>query len=746
MNSTAQFRLGCAAVLLAAILSGCGGGAASALSETISDTVASAVDVASENLAGIAVVPMLSSQSGLLAANSNPAEPGTNTPQVATVTTMANAAQAVRIYTPAQIRAAYQLPALPLSWNSLSASQQASLGAGQTIYIVAAKHNPNVVSELQAFSRQFNLPSCTQVSIPTTQALPLAAPSSSGCQISVVYASNAGMTSTAPAYDRDWAMEIALDVQWAHATAPLARLVLIEASDASTPSILAAINLANAMGPGVVSMSFGTPEGSWVTSMDSTFSSANMTYVAAAGDNGTGSGAQWPSVSSQVLAVGGTSLNSYTNTTRSETVWSSTGGSRSQYIAVPNYQTSSVPGLGTQTYRSVADVAFNADPSTGQYVAVIPPGQTSVSWYSMGGTSLGTPQWAGVVAVANAQRILNTQGALGLVQKLIYPASSVGGFYGTPFADITTGNSGAFFATSGYDIPSGLGTPNVSGFLTLATGSTGGSGGGTSTPPTVSSLRISGVAGSPLSFSVAYTAPNTVTWSVSAAPTGLSIGASSGIISWTAPVAGTYSFTVKATDTVTHLAGEATVSMTIAAATAPVVQSVTLQGNAGTPLSYRVPVANRNPVVFALSGAVPGGMGISSSGILTWPQPVTGNYAVNVVVTDIKTGASTTAVVTLQIGAALVYKGPLITAAAINGSAGTPLTSIISITDADPGVRAVSVSIKGAPAGMSFGGSGQGMLLRWLRPVTGSYDLVITATDNLSPSHSAQATVTVTIN
>jgi hypothetical protein len=217
-------------------------------------------------------------------------------------------------------------------------------------------------------------------------------------------------------------------------------------------------------------------------------------------------------------------------------------------------------------------------------------------------------------------------------------------------------------------------------------------------------------------------------------------------VSWSNPVAGTYSFVVKATDSLTQLSGEGTVNMTIAAATAPVVQSVTLQGNAGTSLSYRVPVANRNPVAFALGGAVPTGMSISSSGVLSWALPVAGTYSVNVMVTDVKTGASSTAVVNLQIGGAQVYKGPTITAATINGNAGSPMTSIISITDTDPGVRAVGVSIKGAPAGMSFASSGQGLLLRWNRPVTGTYDLVITATDNLSPSHSAQATVTVTIN
>jgi subtilase family serine protease len=96
------------------------------------------------------------------------------------------------------------------------------------------------------------------------------------------------MTSTVPAYNSDWATEAALDVQWAHATAPLARIILIAAPNASTNSLLAAVNLANAMGPGVVSMSFGVAEATWTASVDSAFSNANMTYVASSGDNGSG--------------------------------------------------------------------------------------------------------------------------------------------------------------------------------------------------------------------------------------------------------------------------------------------------------------------------------------------------------------------------------------------------------------------------------------------------------------------------
>ncbi|WP_202620101.1 hypothetical protein, partial [Escherichia coli] len=131
---------------------------------------------------------------------------------------------------------------------------------------------PNVVAELAAFNAKFGLPTCSSRTLTASSALPLAAASSSGCELVVAYSAGNALSSTAPAYDSGWATEIALDVQWAHATAPLARLVLIEAPDAGVASLTGAVSLANRMGAGVVSMSFGANEGSWTASYDSVFS------------------------------------------------------------------------------------------------------------------------------------------------------------------------------------------------------------------------------------------------------------------------------------------------------------------------------------------------------------------------------------------------------------------------------------------------------------------------------------------
>ncbi len=98
----------------------------------------------------------------------------------------------VATYAPAQIRAAYGLPALPAKGATLTAAQAAQLGAGQTIYIVNAMHNPNVIAELAAFNAKFGLPACTTKPIALTSALPLPKASANACELSVVYTDPAG--------------------------------------------------------------------------------------------------------------------------------------------------------------------------------------------------------------------------------------------------------------------------------------------------------------------------------------------------------------------------------------------------------------------------------------------------------------------------------------------------------------------------------------------------------------------------
>ncbi|MCE4556427.1 S53 family peptidase [Pelomonas cellulosilytica] len=477
---------------------------------------------------------------------------------------------AVTTYTPAQIRAAYALPAL-------ANATPAQLGAGQTIYIVNAKHDPNVAAELAAFNAKFGLPTCTTRTLAASTTLPLAVASTSGCELVVAYSSGANLTSTAPAYDSGWATEIALDVQWAHATAPLARLVLIEAPDAGVASLSNAVALANKMGAGVVSMSFGAGEGSWTASYDGVFGASGMSYVAATGDNG--AAVSWPSVSTKVVAVGGTTLTWSGSGTRTETTWSGTGGGTSAYTALPSYQSSTISGYAR---RAVADVAFNANPNSGQYVAVISPGTTAARWVSAGGTSLSTPQWAGLLAVANSMRAAGGKAALGQPHAALYQQiGAVPTQYAAAFKDVATGANGSCTtctAKTGYDTPTGWGTPNATSLLTTlsaATSATTTSGTTTTTSsttvttaPKLTTASLTGVAGKAFSGTIGYSAPgaSSLSISISGAASGMSFAGTNGgiAIGWAKPVAGKTTLTITLKDNLGQTS-TGTVTVTISA-------------------------------------------------------------------------------------------------------------------------------------------------------------------------------------
>ena len=373
-------------------------------------------------------------------------------------------------HTPASIRSLYAMPPLPASGASLTAAQRADLGAGQTIYIVGAYAGANIVKDLNTFSTRFGLPTCTQVAVPVqTPVRPLASAPTSGCTVAVVNSFRGAMRAAAPAYNAGWASEYALDVQWAHATAPLARIVVVQAETAMTNALSDAITLANRLGAGVVNMSFGAAEANYVAPYEALFTTAGMSYVAAAGDSG--AQANWPAVGTGVLAVGGTTAW-MAGSVRNEVAWSRSGGGFSSWLARPGYQAQlSISGAGRtrtgQLARGVTDVSFNADPYTGQMTVVTTPAGVT-RWYSMGGTSIGAPQWAGILAVANARRALAGAAPLGRLHT---------GLYGTlaaarPFNDVVEGSNGSQVwarAGSRYDIPTGWGTPNVAAFLAAAT-------------------------------------------------------------------------------------------------------------------------------------------------------------------------------------------------------------------------------------------------------------------------------------
>ncbi len=305
-------------------------------------------------------------------------------------------------------------------------------GSGQTIAIVDAYHDPNLFHDVQTFDRTYKLPDP---------------------QITQYWYG----TST----NDGWAKEECLDVEWAHAIAPGAKIIEVEAASQSTADLIQAIDFArNQPGVVAVSMSFGLNnafEFSTETQYDSHFTTPSghtgITFLASTGDSGARYGAQYQAVSPNVLAVGGTTLyvDQYGNYL-GETGWSGSGGGYSAYEREPSYQYR-VQNTG---HRTVPDVSMDADPNTGCWIYWTAPSTGRGSLTVVGGTSASTPMWAGLIAIADQGRAVVGKGSLdGPTQTLpaIYSAQMDGDFH-----DITSGYNG-YYAGRGYDLVTGRGTP-----------------------------------------------------------------------------------------------------------------------------------------------------------------------------------------------------------------------------------------------------------------------------------------------
>ncbi|MFL6678569.1 MAG: S53 family peptidase [Burkholderiaceae bacterium] len=563
--------------------------------------------------------------------------------------TQAAPAISATVYSPAQIRAAYDLPPLPGAGVALSAADAADLGAGQTIYLVDAHDHPNAFADLAKFSARFGLPACASVPLPASTALPLA-PAAAGCTFAVAYTDHSGLLlKSAPAYDAEWAAEIALDVEWAHAIAPLARLVLIEVPTDNSQQLLGGVALANRMGPGVVSMSFGAPEGAWVRAADASFAAPGMTYVAAAGD----AGAQvlWPAVSPKVLAVGGTSLQWNGVDPRYEAAWARSGGGVSAVEPLPAWQSGVVvPGVGPAPRRAVADVAFNANPHTGQYVALTAKGAAMTSWNSFGGTSIGTPQWAGLVAVANARRAALGKKPLGDFHAALYQAIATSPLpHAASFSDVVDGRDGACAgcaAAAGYDTVTGWGTPNA-GVLLAALASDAADGVAPRMPGGAFTARTDEAFAA--SLNIVAPAGVMTTCVLSGAPVGLTVDAS-GRLRWASPVAGSYAFTATAT-TAIGLSASARYTLAVVKVNhAPTLASGIVAVPPGVPLHLALAGADADgdALTYAMTGA-PRGLSLSSAGVLGWPTTVRGRWALRVVARDAQGLASAPATIVLNV-------------------------------------------------------------------------------------------------
>ena len=303
---------------------------------------------------------------------------------------------------PSQMKIAYDLPSTG--------------GNGSTIAIIDVGDTPTVMTDLTLFSTTFNL------TIPTNNSFEIVK------MAGVVNASSS------------WMMETCLDVEWAHAIAPDAKILLVEAKSASSPDLLSAVDYArNQTDVVAVSMSWGGQEFSGETSADSHFTSNyGAVFFASSGDNGANTGVSWPASSPNVVGVGGTTLYFINDSTvGSEIAWSESGGGVSAYESLPSYQT--IFGL-TSSHRSVPDVSYNAGTGVAVYCS------SNGGWISVGGTSAGAPQWAAIQALGLSASNTN----------LYDKAKSA---YSSYFRDITSGTNGGYNATVGYDCVTGLGSP-----------------------------------------------------------------------------------------------------------------------------------------------------------------------------------------------------------------------------------------------------------------------------------------------
>ncbi len=280
---------------------------------------------------------------------------------------------------PDRIKAIYNYPTSPTA------------GAGKTIAIVVAFDAPTVENDLNVFSSQYGLPLCT---------------TANGCFKKVGSSDSRRL----PQVDTSWAVEASLDTQWAHAIAPGAKILLIEAQSDTLSSLMSAVDYAKGHAD-YVSMSWGTDEFRGQGKFNSYFSEDGVSFFASAGDSGLIP--TYPATAPGVIAVGGTSLHFTNSVFTSETGWSFGGGGCSAFESASSYQ-ANTPGYSCKGKRSTPDVSFNADPFSGVAIYDSTPfvkGGT-FGWYQVGGTSVSAPAIAARAAVTgqtvNAKRLYSS--------------------------------------------------------------------------------------------------------------------------------------------------------------------------------------------------------------------------------------------------------------------------------------------------------------------------------------------------
>lgn len=358
---------------------------------------------------------------------------------------------------PGDVRRAY-------NFGSLADPTFTNRGAGQAIAIVDAYHSPTAFNDLTRFSVEYGL------TTPTDD------------NFRVVYANGVQPATDPSSTDYNgWATETMLDIQWAHAIAPDATIILVEAQSNLFADLVQAVDVASntlisQFRGGVVSMSFGSSSES--KAFEPIFTNPryrNVTYVASSGD--TYQELSYPSSSPNVLAVGGTFLLFDENGNAAPGLgWnegdSGSGGGISGLYATPAYQTGvQIHGTTINEYgggfRIAPDVAYNSSPLSGysvfQSFSNTLDGDTG--WITVGGTSAAAPQWAAIIAMANQKRVDSGKQLLGRdAIRNIYSLASTN--YPSYFTDVIDEEGGKDPLTDiGFDEVTGWGTPRATNLI-----------------------------------------------------------------------------------------------------------------------------------------------------------------------------------------------------------------------------------------------------------------------------------------
>jgi hypothetical protein len=326
---------------------------------------------------------------------------------------------------------------------------ETTAGATQTIALIDAFNDPTIESDLAVYDSQFGLPACT---------------AANGCFKKV---DEEGKASPLPENEGEWATEISIDVEMAHAICQNCHLLLVEASTEEFSDLGAAVNTAVKLGAGEISNSYGGTEiGEYRAVNSADYNHPGLLISASSGDCGYlnkdcrgETGANFPADSPDVLAVGGTTLQEVSGGGWRSTVWSEGGSGCSTVFSAPIWQSEvanfSATGCGSE--RAIADVSAVANPDHGVDVYDSTPEYTGgpTGWGVWGGTSVASPIVAAEAALAG--------GSNGVA----YPAQTIYSHAGEAQAlyDITAGNNGSCgtaticTAATGYDGPSGVGSP-----------------------------------------------------------------------------------------------------------------------------------------------------------------------------------------------------------------------------------------------------------------------------------------------